>query len=223
MNEFVLFQSFLNESDAMPVMEILKENNIEYRVEKFKEPLDSVIAGEVVRDQFYLHIMSKDFPKANEVFDQMILKNISSVEKDYYLFSFSNDELLEIIKKPDEWSRQDYLIAKKILDERGKPVNDQEINSLKSKRIKELAAAEKEPMGSIIVGYVFAILFSIVGLFFGLAFFVTKKTLPDGTKVFAYTQGARNHGKVIFILSLAMLIFYIITDTGLLFFVYKFF
>jgi len=177
----------------------------------------------VVRDQFYLKIRSHDFSKANEVLDQMILENISSIEKDYYLFSFSNEELLEIIKKPDEWSRQDFLIAKKILDERGKPVNDRELDSLKSKRIKELSTEEKEPVPSIILGYVFAFLFSIVGLFFGLAFLVTKKTLPDGSKVFAYTHGTRNHGKAIFILSLAMLIFYIITDAGLLFFVYKFF
>ena len=223
MNEFVLFQSFMNDSDALPVIEVLQENKIEYQVEKFKEPLDRVFAGEVVRDQFYLKIRSQDFSKANEVLDQMILKNISSLEKDYYLFTFSNEELLDIIKKPDEWSRQDYLIARKILGERGKPVNEPEVNTLRSQRIKELAAEEKQPVASIIVGYIFAFVFSLVGVFFGLAFLVTKKTLPDGSRVFAYTQGTRNHGKVIFILSLAMLIVYIITNAGLLFFVYKFF
>lgn len=223
MNEFVLFQSFIDENEAMPVIEILKENRIEYTVEKFKEPLDGIIAGEVIRDKFYLKIRSQDFPKANAVLDQVILKNISSIEKDYYLFSFSNPELLEIINKPDEWSRQDFLIARKILEERGEKINDEEINTLKSKRIKELAKEEKEPLSQIVAGYIFAFLFSPVGLFFGLALLVTKKSLPDGSKVFTYNQSTRNHGKSIFILSLAMLIVYIAAQGNILSFFYKLF
>ena len=223
MNDFVLFQSFLSEEEALPFIEIMKENEIEYQVEKFKEPLDGVIAGEIVRDQFYLKIKSLDFPKANKVIDKVILENISSIDKDYYLFSFSNDELLEVIKKPDEWSRQDFLIARKILDERGLTINDEEVNKIKSTRIKELAIQDKEPRGTIVAGYIFAFLFSIVGIFFGLAFLVTKKTLPDGSRVFAYNESTRNHGKAIFIISIAMIIFYIVNQSLILPFMYKFF
>jgi hypothetical protein len=223
MDEFVLFQSFMNESDAIPVMEILRENKIEYKVEKFKEPLDSIIGGDVVRDKYYLKIKPQDFPKANEALDQVILKSFSTIEPDYYLFSFSNDELLEIIKKPDEWSRQDFLIAKKILDDRGKRINDEEVNILKSKRIRELAIEEKEPTTQIIAGYIFAFLFSLVGVFFGLALFVTKKSLPDGRRVFAYTENTRNHGRAIFMISMAMLILFIVNRANIIAFLYHLF
>lgn len=193
----------------MPLIEILKENKIEYIVENYKEPIDSVIGGDIVRHKYYLKIKSQDFPKANEALDQVILKSLHSVETDYYLFSFSNEELLEIIKKPDEWSRQDFLIARKILNDRGHTINEEEVNLLKSKRIHELATGETEPMGQIVAGYIFAFLFSLVGLFFGLALIVTKKTLPDGSKVFAYTEKSRNHGKAIFIISLVTLALFI--------------
>ena len=223
MNEFVLFQSFITESDAMPVIEILKENKIAYTVERFKEPLDSIMAGEVIRDKIYLKIRSQDFPKANEALDEVILKSLPSIEPDYYLFSFSNEELVEIIKKPDEWSRQDFLIARKILDDRGKTINDEDVNILKSKRIHELAKEEKEPIGQIVSGYIFAFFFSLVGLFFGLALFVTKKTLPDGSKVFAYSEKTRNHGKAIFIISLVTLALFIINQENVIAFLYDLF
>lgn len=215
MDRFVLFQSFMDEGDAMPVIEVLKENKIEYNVEIYKEPIDSVIAGEVARDKYYLKIRSQDFPKANEALDQVILKNLSSLEPDYYLFSFSSEELLEIIKKPDEWSRQDFLIARKILEERGIPIDDEQVSRMKSKRIHDLAKEEKEPTIKIIAGYITAFLANPIGLFLGLALLVTKKTLPDGSRVFAYTEGTRNHGRAIFIISLAMLILLIMARANI--------
>ena len=117
MNDFVLFQSFFNEDEAAPVVETLKRNAIEYKVEKLKQPLDSTIAGESVENKIFLTIRPRDFARANDVLDKVILDNIQLLEKDYYLFSFTNEELNDIIHKPDEWSRQDFVIARKILED----------------------------------------------------------------------------------------------------------
>ena len=155
MNEFVLFQSFLTEDEAALTIGTLKENDIEYRIERFKEPLDATIAGDIIQNKIFLKIRSRDFPKANEALDKVILNNISALEKDYYLFSFTNSELLEIIQKPDEWSRQDFLIARKILNERGTELPDEKINAIKSGRIKELSKPETGHMSWIILGYAF--------------------------------------------------------------------
>jgi hypothetical protein len=57
-------------------METLKENNIEYKIEKLKEPLGSIIAGEITQNKIFLQIRPYDFQKANEVLDKVILNNI---------------------------------------------------------------------------------------------------------------------------------------------------
>ena len=201
MNEFVPFQSFFYEDEAASTVETLKENNIEYMIEKIKEPLDATIAGDIVQNKIFLKIRSHDFPKANEALDKVILNNISTLDKDYYLFAFTNNELLEIIQKPDEWSRQDFLIARKILNERGENIADEKIKTIKADRIKELAKEEGGDNLWIILGYVLAILGGISSLMIGLPFILAKKTLPDGARIFIYNSSTRRHGKNIVILA----------------------
>jgi len=218
MNEFVLFQSFFTEDEAASVIEPLKENGIAYQLVRSKEILDRTFIGDNLEKKFFLKIRSSDFLNANEILDARILQNITALEKDYYLFSFTNDELIEILRKPDEWSRQDFLIARKILDERGQHINEEVIKDLKSKRINELSREESEPTLTIIAGYILALLFSIVGLFFGLTFLTAKKNIPNGKKVFTYSRSTRRHGRNIVILSAVSLFLLVMNGGRVIFF-----
>ena len=218
MNEFVLFQSFFGEDEAADTIQQFRENGIDYRLDRSKELLDRAFIGENLEKKFFLKIRSSDFIKANQVLDARILQNITALEKDYYLFSFTNDELIEILRKPDEWSRQDFLIARKILDERGEHISEDVINDLKSKRINELGREENEPVLSITAGYILALLVSIVGLFFGLAFLTAKKNIPNGKKVFAYSRNTRKHGRNIVIISAVSLFILLLNGERLIFF-----
>ncbi|HEX6847731.1 MAG TPA: hypothetical protein VF144_12175 [Chitinophagaceae bacterium] len=217
MNDFVLFQSFFNEDEAAPVVETLKRNAIEYKVEKLKQPLDSTIAGESVENKIFLTIRPRDFARANDVLDKVILDNIQLLEKDYYLFSFTNEELNDIIHKPDEWSRQDFLIARKILEDRGTAVPDEEINAIKSKRVKELARQEKGSISWIILGYLLALVGGFMALIIALPFIFAKRTLPDGNRIFMYTKATRDHGKLISAIMVIGLIINILFTDNLFF------
>jgi len=218
MNEFVLFQSFFTEDEAASVIEPLKENGIDYQLERSKELLDRAFIGDNLEKKVFLKIKSSDFSKANEILNARILQNITALEKDYYLFSFTNDELVEILRRPDEWSRQDFLIARKILGERGQYINEEMIKDLRSKRINELSREESEPTLTIIAGYILALFLSLVGLFFGLAFLTAKKNIPNGKKVFTYSRNTRKHGRNIVILSAVSLFLLVLNEGRLVFF-----
>lgn len=218
MNEFALFQSFFTEDEAAYTIQQFRENGIDYRLDRSKELLDRAFIGENLEKKFFLKIRSSDFTKANQVLDARILQNITALERDYYLFSFTNDELIEILRKPDEWSRQDFLIARKILDERGEHISEDVINDLKSKRINELGREESEPIFSIMAGYILALLVGIVGLFFGLAFMTAKKNIPNGKKVFTYSRSTRKHGRNIVIISAVSLFILLMNGERLIFF-----
>jgi len=218
MNEFVLFQSFFTEDEAASIIEPLKENGIDYQLERSKELLDRAFIGDNLEKKVFLKIKSSDFSKANEILNARILQNITALEKDYYLFSFTNDELIEILRRPDEWSRQDFLIARKILGERGQYINEEMIKDLRSKRINELSREESEPTLTIIAGYILALLLSLVGLFFGLAFLTAKKNIPNGKKIFTYSRNTRKHGRNIVILSAVSLLLLVMNEGRLVFF-----
>jgi len=173
-------------------------------------------------------IKSADFEKVNQLLKDDENKNIEDVDKDYYLFSFTDDELIDVVTKADEWSAFDVVLARKLLTERGKDISEAAISVINEQRLEELKKPESSQLSWIIVGYLIAlgditIAFGVIiwpffvcaiGLFIGWHLASYKKTLPDGERVFGYNQTDRMHGKrifylgiTVFVLSLAYLLF----------------
>ncbi|WP_236262991.1 hypothetical protein [Aggregatimonas sangjinii] len=75
------------------------------------------------------------------------------------------------------------------------------LNSLKKERIKQLAKPEENQKAWIFCGYVFAIFGGFLGLIIGYFLWTAEKTLPDGNKVYSYSEKDRKHGKTIFFIS----------------------
>jgi len=201
MNEYTSFQSFSSEEEADVLIDLLAQNGIDSVLVRSKPVADEVIIGSDLDNRVYIKIKRSDFKHANQVIEEQIKENISQINEDYYLYSFSNGELLEIINKSDEWSKQDFFIAKKILAERNVPLSDEAISEITWKRVTEISQPEKSPGSWIILGYFLAFFGGLFGLLFGLPYMTAKKILPDGTKVFVYDHGTRTHGRNIFIIS----------------------
>ena len=202
MEELRVFRSFYSEEEAISLLKFFKEKGINCSIVKHRPIVDKVYVGINYDREFHVKIKSFEFNKANEILDSQIEQNLSQIEPDYYLYSFSTDELREIIEKPDEWNNQDIIISKKILQDRGFSISEAEITEKKLKRIKELEQPDKEGRLFIILGYFFAIFFGFFGIFFGLLLMNLTKTLPDGRKVFVYEKKTRSHGKTILIIGL---------------------
>jgi hypothetical protein len=147
-------------------------------------------------------VKSEDFEAVNELLKENEVKNIEGIEDDYYLYEFTDEELMEILVKADEWSALDYMLAQKILAKRGKNITEKDIAAIKEKRLAELKTAEPPQTTWIILGYIFAFIGGILGLFIGWHLKSHKKTLPDGERIYAYTENDRWHGRVIFYLSI---------------------
>src|SRR4029078_2182719 len=142
MNDYVSFQSFPSEEEASSLAEIFAKNDIDCTIVRTKPIIDRVIIGEDAEDKIYLKIKNSDFKKANEILQKQIEANLDKIGDDYYLYSFSNNELLEIINKSDEWSKQDFFVAKKNLTERGLSISEKDISKIQSERIKKIGKQE---------------------------------------------------------------------------------
>ncbi|MET0393465.1 MAG: hypothetical protein ABW019_10010 [Chitinophagaceae bacterium] len=204
MATFEVFKSFYSEEEAVALCALLSENGIDARIEKTAIIIDKRITGDGVDPDIHLKIAASDFNRANAIIDQHISNNLSQLEPDYYLFAFSDQELLGIIKKPDEWSNQDVIIAKKILAGRGTAVSDEEAERFRADRNRQLSQPEKGLRSWVLAGYFIAVFFSPVGIFFGAYMLNAKKIIPDGNKVFAYDQEIRNHCRIIMIISIIL-------------------
>jgi hypothetical protein len=111
--------------------------------------------------------------------------------------------------KKEEWNKFDYLLAQKILKQRGKEVNPELINSINKQRIKDLSTQEVTPTWLIIIGYVCAFLGGFLGVFIGAFIMNYKKALPNGDRMYNFNKKDRVHGQNILILSVVAFFFWI--------------
>lgn len=200
MNEYVAFQSFYSEQEASVLSELFSQAGIDNMIVKGKPIVDELIVGQDMDNKIFLKIKSSDFNKANKILETQITNNISQLDSDHYLYSFSNEELFEILSKPDEWSKQDFLLAKRILHERGVTLSEKDVSDMTWKRLVEIGKPEKGSLFWIAIGYILS-LGGLFGFFFGLAYLSAKKILPDGSRVYVYDESTRNHGRNILVIS----------------------
>ncbi|MGC4022060.1 MAG: hypothetical protein QM734_09015 [Cyclobacteriaceae bacterium] len=148
--------------------------------------------------------------KADSLLNKVGEKASEAVGKDHYLYEFTDEELFDILSKPDEWNEMDFHLARRILSERGKEIQSETVELLKKQRLKELSKPEESSKAWIYAGYFFAFLGGFLGIFMGISFLTAKKLLPNGQKVPAYSSSVRNHGMKITIIGIIMFIISIV-------------
>jgi hypothetical protein len=215
--EFITYQKFNDAALANELAELLEEDGIDYIIQEQTTGFDpSMVMGNAPID-YAVKIKSNDFEKVNQLVKETEEKNIDGIEKDYYLFSFSDEELVGVIAKADEWSAFDVVLAKKILNERGNNISEKDISKLQEIRIEVLKTPEPPQTTGIILGYICAFGGGLIGLFIGWYLTTAKKTLPDGEKVYVYIESDRTHGQRIFFISLIMFVLVLLHKFGVLF------
>jgi hypothetical protein len=196
--EFLSYRKFDNEAAALTFCEALQQHNVEYVCEKDVVTLDSVYGENGLLSGFHVKIQSQDFDYVNTLMEKQSQVKLEEVEKDYYLFEFSDTELMDVLRKRDEWSPFDFNLAKLILAKRGKEIDEKQIKELEKQRIAELSEPPESSYHWIIKGYLAAFLGGFFALIIGYILHTTKKTLPDGQRVYAFSEEDRKHGFWIF-------------------------
>jgi hypothetical protein len=210
--DFITYQKFIHHTDAKELAELLKANDIEFIAEDASAPFDASFTNSELNKEYKIKLRKEDFTKADELLLRISADQLNNVDKDYYLFAFSDDELMDVITKSDEWSKYDFLLAQKILKDRGLEVNEKLLASLKRNRIEELSKPEESQGIWVLAGYVFALGGGILGLFIGWHLCYLKKTLPNGDIVHGFSEEDRKHGKIIFVLGIIFFFIWIILN-----------
>ncbi|HWD90244.1 MAG TPA: hypothetical protein VG367_19080 [Mucilaginibacter sp.] len=204
--KFINYQKFNDIALANELIDVLEKHGIPYQTEEQTSGFDASLVMSNAPVDYAVKIKSEDFEKVNQIVRENEAAHIDETDKDYYLFTFTDAELKEVIIKADEWSAFDVVLARKILTERGIDISDRELEEIHEKRIEDLKTPEKSSALWIVIGYICALGGGILGIFIGWYLATGKKTLPDGEKVYTYSNKDRVHGRIIFYLSIPFLI-----------------
>jgi hypothetical protein len=230
MKKLIVFQRFTNRDEATTVGNTLGSNGIAWEIEEERALLDENIVGRQYNDRILLKINSEDFSRAKQLLLDATEVDLSQVEKGYMLLSLSNDELRDVVAKPDEWGAYNYKLALALLAKRGVELSPERVDELETRRVQELSAPRELNAAWLLFGYGFSllgivarllgspsalfVLYSfylipgVLGIILGLYIRYTSVTLPDGRQVFSFSAGARRHGMymiLVGVLSFALL------------------
>lgn len=201
---YATFKKFPDAGQARSLQALLIENGIECLFVNNSPQLDSSFSGELLKE-YEVQLKQEDFERADKFLEDYTQNMFSGVEEDYYLLSFTDEELYDVVLKKDEWSEFDYLLARKLLSEKDKAIDDEELKNLRRQRLEDLAKPESNHIGWIIVGYVFALAGGFFGIITGYVISSSKKTLPNGAVVHSYTASDRAHGRIILMIGIIVL------------------
>lgn len=210
LEEFITFQKYNEKVYAFESGELLKDNNIDYLIEESPARFAPTFVGNALEKEFAIKIKKNDFIKVEKIQEEIILKQLEYVDSDYYLLQFSDQELMEILTNRYEWGQFDFLLAQKLLKERGKEVNPEIVGLLKDQKLKELSKREKSETVWIVAGYISAMLGGLIGIFIGLQLLTYKKTLPNGDVIHVYSESDRKQGLIILSIGIVVIILSVI-------------
>lgn len=206
MTTYRTYRSFDSRVEAAAMQALLSKNGIPSSLEENKTVFDTAIVGVPNTQSFIVKIPQDNFLTANAVLEQAVNLDELEVEDDYYLLSFSDQELLDLVKKKDEWGEFDYALARKLLAERGIPLTDVDVKRMEKERVQTLLKADAVRVEYIIAGYLVAVFSTLIAVAVGLYLVTAYRRLPDGRTAHKYNDRARLHGKCIMALSVLVVI-----------------
>ena len=223
MNDLIIYQSFFSKQEAEALHSTLEENNIQSSIiETGVTELTEYLGKKP--NQFGVQILVEDKTKVDEVIKgELNLEDISS----HPFFTYSDDELKDIIFNKDEWNINEVTIAELTLKKRGIEFSPADVQARLDEKTKELSQPQKGNQVIIIscfLGTIISLLLfglGVVGLLIlgtsigiGVNYHLNKKTLPNGSKVYEYDEKTRKFG-------LSIIIFNILTFIGFCIYIYS--
>jgi len=209
---FLTFRKFNDIALAKEIAARLEQGDIQYLLEDDSRMFDPSFANNAIDSDIRIKLRPVDFAKGDKVLEDFYRNSLDTVEEDYYLLSFTDEELMEIVSKPDEWGAYDYQLAQKLLKERGLEIKPEVAVLLKKQRINDLARPDTPHKYWIYIGYFSAILGGLFGIIIGWTLGYFKKTLPDGQRVHAFGEKDVKHGRRILLIAIISMAFWFIVN-----------
>jgi hypothetical protein len=194
---FLTFRKSTNESEITAIAAFFDQHNLGYELEDNSLLFDPTFSQSIFNHEYRIKIDPDNFERAENLLMEQARNELQNVASNHYLFGFSEQELLDVIRKKDEWSAFDFSLAQNILLQRGIEFSNAEIAQMELSRINQLSEPATTNGKWITLAYLLAIIGSPIGAFVGWLYLSQKRTLHNGTEVFAYNDYTRNQGRKI--------------------------
>ncbi|WEK36340.1 MAG: hypothetical protein P0Y53_02405 [Candidatus Pseudobacter hemicellulosilyticus] len=205
MKEQLTYARFHTREDARLLLDVLSKLAIPYTVEEAAPILDKIYVGEQLDPMIAVKIPADQFERVNKAMIEAARPLLDELNPDYYLFSFSEQELKDVLSHPDEWNYLDQALAEKLLREQQITFEPAEIRPIAVKAIAPMRLA----LPWIVVGYLLSIYYFPVGVFLYLGTRFAKRTLADGARIPMFDEYTRRHAFYMLVVNLLVISYFV--------------
>lgn len=113
------FQRFATAEEAQNIADWLRDKGLELRISGIKRNANIAFTGVVTPMEIAIEMPTKQMGKAREMLKAEVKNWLEWVPEDYFLLSFENHELVELVRHPEKWDILEEFMAEFILERRG--------------------------------------------------------------------------------------------------------
>ncbi len=219
-NTLAVYDRFLALDDARFLISLLESNHIQHEVENPKQIMDTVLGGDGNNyiPKIFVKVPLKDFERVNRLVEEEMgrLIQVGKINlKDHFLSDYTDEELLDVVRKPDEWSYDTTVIARHLLESRGVELKQEQIKAMQEERIQTIRQPKKGSVGWIsslfalgalgpfLMFLTWAGYLGVICICFGMGYYFWKDmaTDPRGERYFTFDKATQRSGQQIVILT----------------------
>lgn len=132
MEEFIEYQRFSTLEDAVPLLDLLDRNQIPFKVDDSANRFSlSATTIDPLENKFIVQIRQVDKDTVNKL-NQRIGE---SPENDHYMYSLSNNDIIDAVVNPEDWTKEEQTLAQEIFKQRNLKPTAEEIKSTRKEKI----------------------------------------------------------------------------------------
>jgi hypothetical protein len=212
-NEFVIFHKFADYENLRDFSDLLSSMGIENRMQDNNHSYVSIVGYNEIDIPYGINIRQKDFPQADLLLETFYQDQVPGIDRDYYLFSETDEELLQIIRQPYDFGKLDLVLARHILNERGISVSEKDIKDSKEAQVASEMKIIPVSRLKLFFGYFLALVFPIAGVIIGISIYYNRTLLPNGERFYLHKPSDRRQAKIIILICILYLPVFVLLET----------
>ena len=140
MEEFIEYQRFSSLEEAAVLLDLLDVNQIPFKIDDSATRFDMTATSTNPLDSgIVIQVREIDKDKV----DKLNQCSPETPENDHYMYSLSDNDIIDAVVNPDDWTNEEHILAKEIFKQRNlKPTAE----IIKSSRKKKIETEKKEQL-----------------------------------------------------------------------------
>ncbi|TGE16798.1 hypothetical protein [Hymenobacter elongatus] len=113
---------------------MLPRHDVAFETNSGRPAFDVTCANHETSTHFVVKLHPQDFEIVRGLEEAQNQQLIGQVSPDHYLFTFTDEELIDVLLKPNEWNGFAVTLARQILQDRGKLISSEAVLLLRKQR-----------------------------------------------------------------------------------------